>query len=71
MAGEHHRLSGHESKQTPGDNEGWGAWRTAIHRVKSVGHALRDLKTPPTKRETGLHTLTSVFSASVSSHVHV
>ena len=26
MAGRHHRLNGHESEQTPGDNEGQEAW---------------------------------------------
>ena len=30
MAGWHHRLNGHEFKQTPGDREGW---RAAVHGV--------------------------------------
>ena len=34
MVGWHHRLSGHEFEQTPGDSEGQGAWHAAVHRVK-------------------------------------
>ena len=33
MIGWHHRLDGHESEQTPGDSDGQGARRTAVHGV--------------------------------------
>ena len=33
MVRQHHRLSGHESEQTPGDGEGQGAWHAAVHGV--------------------------------------
>ena len=33
MVGWHHRLDGHESEQTPGDSDGQGAWRAAVHGV--------------------------------------
>ena len=33
MVGWHHRLNGHESEQTPGDSEGRGVWRAAVHGV--------------------------------------
>ena len=33
MVGWHHRLSGDEFKQTPGDGEGRGAWHAAVHGV--------------------------------------
>ena len=33
MAGWHHQLNGHEFEQTPGDGEGQGSWRAAVHGV--------------------------------------
>ena len=35
MGGWHHRLNGHETEQTLGDDELWGreAWCAAVHRV--------------------------------------
>ena len=33
MAGWHHRLNGHEFKQTPGDGEGQGSLACCIHGV--------------------------------------
>ena len=37
MVGWHHRLSGHEFEQTPGDSEGQRAWHVGVHR----GHKSR------------------------------
>ena len=34
MVGWHHRLNGHEFEQTPGDNEGQGSLRAAVHGVR-------------------------------------
>ena len=31
--GWHHRFNGHEFEQTPGDGEGQGCWRAAVHEV--------------------------------------
>ena len=31
MVGWHHRLNGHESEQTPGDNEGQGGLACCVH----------------------------------------
>ena len=33
MIGWHHRLNGHESEQTPGNGEGLGSLRAAVHGV--------------------------------------
>ena len=33
MVGWHHQLNGHELKQTPGNGEGQGRWRAAVHGV--------------------------------------
>ena len=33
MIGWHHQLNGHEFEQTLGNNEGWEAWRGAVHGV--------------------------------------
>ena len=33
MVGWHHRLDGHEFKQTLGDSEGQGSWHAAVHGV--------------------------------------
>ena len=33
MAGWHHQLNGHEFEQAPGDSEGQGGWRAAVHGV--------------------------------------
>ena len=33
MVGWHHRLSGREFEQTPGDGEAQEAWRAAVHEV--------------------------------------
>ena len=33
MVGWHHGFNGHELGETPGDGEGPGAWRVAIHGV--------------------------------------
>ena len=38
MVGWHHGLNGHEFEQTPGNGEGQGAWRAAVHGVQIVGH---------------------------------
>ena len=35
-----HRLNGHESEQTLGNNEGMKAWHAAVHRSQRVGHNL-------------------------------
>ena len=32
----HHRLTGYESEQTPGDSEGWEAWGPAVHGVAEL-----------------------------------
>ena len=29
----HHRLNGYESEETPGEREGQGTWRVAVHGV--------------------------------------
>ena len=42
MVGWHHQLSGHESEQTPGDSEGWGGWRVAVHGVAKSQTRLSD-----------------------------
>ena len=34
MVGWHHGFNGHELGQTLGDNEGWGAWHTALNNNK-------------------------------------
>jgi len=31
MVGWHHQLNGHEFEQIPGDSEGHGDWRAAVH----------------------------------------
>ena len=36
MVRQHHRLSGHESKQTPGESEGQGAWHAAVHGITEL-----------------------------------
>ena len=33
MVGWNHQLDGYEFVQTPGDSEGWEAWRAAVHGV--------------------------------------
>ena len=33
MVGWHHRVNGHEFKQTPGDSEGGEVWYAAVHGV--------------------------------------
>ena len=33
MVGWHHRLNGHEFEQVPGDSEGRGDRRAAVHRI--------------------------------------
>ena len=33
MVGWHHRLSGHEFEQPPGDSDGQEAWHAAVHGV--------------------------------------
>ena len=33
MVGWHHRVNGHEFKQTPGDSEGREVWYAAVHGV--------------------------------------
>ena len=33
MVGWHHRVNGHEFKQTPGDSEGREVWYPAVHGV--------------------------------------
>ena len=33
VVGWHHRLNGLEFEQIPGDSEGQGAWRAAVHLV--------------------------------------
>ena len=40
MVGWHHQFNGHVSEQTPGDGEGWGTWRAAVHGVTIVRHTL-------------------------------
>ena len=40
MVGWHHRLSGHESEQTPGESEGQGSLVCYSPWVFRVGHAL-------------------------------
>ena len=37
MIGWHHRLSGHEFEETPGDSEDREAWRAAVHGVTNSG----------------------------------
>ena len=36
MVEQHHRLTGYESEQTPGDSEGWEAWGAAVHGVAEL-----------------------------------
>ena len=45
MVGWHHRLNGHEFEQAPGDGEGQGSLRAAVHRVAKSRTWLRDWKT--------------------------
>ena len=33
MVGWHHQLNGHEFEQVPGDGDGQGSWRAAVHGV--------------------------------------
>ena len=33
MVGWNHQLNGREFEQTPGDSEGQGTWRAAVHGV--------------------------------------
>ena len=40
MVGWHHRPSGHEFEQIPGDGEGQGSLACCISRVQRVGHDL-------------------------------
>ena len=40
MVGQHHRLHGHESKQTLGDSEGWGQGMLQSMGPQRVGHDL-------------------------------
>ena len=42
MVGWHHQLNGYESEQTPGDGEGQGAWRVAVHGVTKSQTCLSD-----------------------------
>ena len=42
MVGWHRRLNGHESEQTPGDSEGQGAWRAAVHGLSKSRTRLSD-----------------------------
>ena len=46
MVGWHHRLSGHEFEQPPGDSEGQRAWCAAVYGSQRVGH---DSATTPFK----------------------
>ena len=36
IVGWHHRLSGHEFDQSPGDGEGQGSLRAAVHGVAKI-----------------------------------
>ena len=40
--GWHHRVSGHEFEQTPGDSEGQGNLTTVVHRATKTKTRLRD-----------------------------
>ena len=42
MVGWHHRLSGPEFEQAPGDGEVRDAWRAAVHGVTESWTPLRD-----------------------------
>ena len=42
MVGWHHWLKGHESEQTPGDSEGQGTWRAAVHGITKCWTRLND-----------------------------
>ena len=36
MVGWHHRHNGDEFEQTPGDNEGQGAWCAVVHGIAKI-----------------------------------
>ena len=36
VVGRYHRLNGHEFEQTPGDGEGQGSLRAAVHGVAKI-----------------------------------
>ena len=42
MVGWHHQLNGLEFEQTPGDSEGQGSQRAAVHGVTKSQTGLRD-----------------------------
>ena len=42
MVGWHHCLNGHEFEQVPGDSEGRGDRRAAVHRITKSQTRLRD-----------------------------
>ena len=46
----HHRLSGHESEQTPGDDEGQGSLACCSHGVAKSWRQLSDWKTTTQKK---------------------
>ena len=45
MAGQHHRLNGHEFEQTQGDMKDREVWHTAVHGFAKSQTRLRDLTT--------------------------
>ena len=45
MVGWHHRLNGHEFKQTPGDGEDREAWRAVVHGITKSWTQLSDRTT--------------------------
>ena len=50
MVGWYHRLNGHEFEQTPGDSEGQGAWRAAVHGVEKSQTGLSEQQQEPAWR---------------------
>ena len=53
MVGWHHRLNGQESEQAPGDSEGRGAWRAAVHGGHNVLDATGGLSNHKAGRKPG------------------
>jgi len=51
MVGWYHRLNGHEFEQTPGDSEGQGAWRAAVHGVEKSQTGLSEQQQEPAWRK--------------------
>ena len=47
IVGWHQRLNGHEFEQVPGDGEGQGGWRAAVHGVAKSRTRLSDSTTKP------------------------